>query len=107
MKQLKVEMVKRAQEIGDIGSSADHRLWVGMFIDQLQKWLTPAGIATFTADELRGPYVGFVSCFLVTADIGSASESIAQYLRCVSAPRRIAEPRQPTDPKVVSIFGKS
>lgn len=107
MEQLKVEMVKRAREIGDTGSSADHRLWIGMFLDHMGQWLTPAAIESFTADELRGPYVGFVSAFLRSGDIVAASQAIPQYLRCHTIPRTVPVPLTADDPKVVSIFGKS
>lgn len=107
MEQLKVEMVKRAHEIGDTGTGEDHRLWVGMFLSQLQRWLTPAAIETFTADELRGPYVGFVTSFMVIGDVDGAGDVLMSFFRTSTSSRRRAAPAAHTDPKVVSIFGKS
>lgn len=107
MEQLKVEMVKRSHEIGDTGSGAIHRKWVEMFLTQAQRWLTPAAIETFTADELRGPYVAFVTHYLSSQDVSSAGDAIPHYIRCQTVYREGAAPRTPTDPKVVSIFGKS
>lgn len=107
MEQLKVEMVKRAHEIGDVGTGVTHRKWIEMFLSQLQRWMTPAAIETFTAEELRGPYVAFVTNFMGSEDERSAGDQIVHHLIASRLPRKVAESRTPDDPKVVSIFGKS
>jgi len=107
LEQLKVEMVKRAHEIGDTGTGETHRKWVGMFLTQLQRWLTPAAIETFTAHELRGPYVAFVTTFMVVGDVDQAGDILPTLFHARSASRPQAPPPTPSDPKVVSIFGKS
>lgn len=107
MEQLKVEMVKQAHEIGDTGSGEDHRMWVGMFLSQLQRWLTPEAVETFTSTELRGPYVAFVQAFFLVGDINQAGDVLMTFFHAKTVPRLPASPRAPTDPKVVSIFGKS
>lgn len=107
MEQLKVEMVKRAHEMGDTGTGETHRKWAGMFLSQLQRWMTPEAIETFTADDLRGPYVAFVRYFLATGDEGKAGGTLMMFFHARDFSRNRAVSRTPDDPKVVSIFGKS
>lgn len=109
MEQLKVEMVKRAREIGDTGTAEVHRKLVEGFLTQLQRWMTPAAVESFTADDLRAAYVGFVTRYMALEqfEFTAAGDELMAFFQTRNYPRPMAASRVPTDPKVVSIFGKS
>lgn len=109
MEQLKVELVTRAREVGDSGTSELHRALVEAFLLQLQRWMTPAAIETFTAADLRAPYYGFVTRYIELGEVEftAAGDELMGFFHASRFPRVPALPRIPNDPKVVSIFGKS
>ncbi|QYW06513.1 hypothetical protein uan_101 [Pseudomonas phage UAntarctica] len=61
MEQLKAECIQICRERGDLGGHDVHQRTVERFFDELQKSFTPKGIESFTAVELREPYVAWVT----------------------------------------------
>lgn len=64
MERLKAELLMIGKDRGDIGTTENHRTWINHYIEALQRFLTPEGIKSFTAEQLRDPYVEYIKAVI-------------------------------------------
>jgi hypothetical protein len=103
---LKAELLLISKQIGDIGTTATHTRWIGKFVEALQQHFTDAGIESFTAEQLRGPYVEYMT--LINNDVGwdVAADAVVTFFHA----HRDQRERRPVDigvnSSVVDMFRK-
>lgn len=101
MDQLKAELMQICRERGDTGDHSVHQRLVHRFFDELLKVFTLQGVESFSAAELRDPYVGWV-----TSQINGVEKPMVTFFHARQYARSLPAPPEPLAGNVVSIFSR-
>lgn len=106
MERLKTELLLIGKEKGDTGTTEQQRTWINNYMDALDRYLRPEGIQSFTAGDLRGPYVEYMKTYLVTGSYEEAAQCVIQFFH---TKRRMRDRpvNTPVNSSVVDIFKKN
>lgn len=99
MDKLKAELMQICRERGDSGSHEVHQRMVHRFFDDLLKVFTLAGVESFSALELREPYVGWV-----TSQLKGAPAPMSSFFHARANARKLPEVPDSCTANVVSFF---
>ena len=103
MEQLKAELIQICRERGDEGDHAVHAQTVDAFLESMLIYFTPKGVRSFTAVELREPYVGWVNEFIRTQLREPADEILVCHFWPSSHARKL-KPVEQLPANVTSLF---
>lgn len=106
MQKLRAELRIIATERGDQAEPEARGRVIDQFVDELEQLFTPQGLATFTAEEIRGVFVHY--CRTLIEELGYARPSLEQLImarfvatRCTDPGREVVQPS--VSQKVVSL----
>lgn len=104
MERLKTELLMIGKEKGDTGTTAQQRKWIDYYLDALDQFMRPEGVKSFTAEQLRDPYVEFVKGYQVTNNLALASESLVLFFHAKRHMRDKAPEVDVSSGSVIDIF---
>jgi hypothetical protein len=84
---LKTELLMLGRSYGDTGDNATQRAWIDIFFEELQVFLTPEGIETFTVQDLRLALLEFTNLYIKNNDRAEAREGLGLLLHIKPYPR--------------------
>lgn len=107
MQKLRAELRIIATERGDQAEPEARGRVIDQFVDELEQLFTPKGLATFTAEEIRGVFVHYCRT-LIGTELGYPRPSLEQLImtrfvatRCTDPGREVVQPS--VSRKVVSL----
>lgn len=104
MDKLKVEMLMMGRDIGDTGDNETQRAWIEIFFEALKTYLTPEGIESFTALQLRVALIHFTKVFNTNEDMQEAINSLPALFHIREYPRDKPLQLPVSSDSVVDIF---
>lgn len=106
MERLKAELILIARDRGDSGTTEDHRWGINNYLDTLRRYLTPEGIKSFTAEQLRDPYVEYIKAIITTGDQEEAAQCVIRFFHTRPFQRDKVQEVLVSSDSVVDIFSR-
>lgn len=106
MQKLKTEMLLLGRSRGDVGTNEEQRQLIDVFFLALQAYLTPSGIQTFTAEELRVVYIEFSKLCLTQKAMPDILDGLSRLIHLRSNARDKPLELGVSSSSVVDIFSR-
>lgn len=106
MERLKAELLLLARDRGDNGTTEEHRWGIDNYLAALSRYFSKEGVLSFTADDLRGPYVEFIKTVILTKSLEEAAQSVILHFHTRIFQRDKAPDVDVSSKSVVDIFSR-
>lgn len=106
MQKLKTELLLIGRSRGDSGSNEEQRQLIDVFFLALQAYLTPSGIQTFTAEELRVVYTEFGKLCMTKTSMPDILDGLSRLIHLQSNARDKPLELGVSSDSVVDIFSR-
>lgn len=106
MERLKTELLLLARQRGDKGSTEEHRWGIENYMEALSFYFTREGVESFSAEELRHPYVEYINAIIKTRDVEEARKTLMQFFHTRPFVRDTKPELHVSSTSVVDIFSR-